>query len=226
MTDWPNRKPRVGAPAIMACGNLVLSLFLAVFFFWWPLGAVVRGLGMLRDPATIPEFAFEWHRTLSPRIEEWAQRRVASGRASTLAISQVAAPEWPVFGSVFYLWATEALHDYRDGAGIRVGDELPISYARGAIEASAALIVDPGHAKWGHRSLGRGLPQSRKRVLSAPDHRGTSQVISVSPALPVTRVSYATRPTRLQPSWTRRPWGFWTTIRERATRLTFCRHTP
>ena len=148
MTDWLNRKPRVGAPTIMASGNLVLGLFLTVFFFWWPLGAVVRGLGMLRDPATIPEFAFEWHRALSPRIEEWAQRRVASGRASTLATSQVAATEWPVFGSVFYLWATEALQDYRDGAGIRAGEEPPISYARGAIEASAALIVDPGHAKW------------------------------------------------------------------------------
>ncbi len=59
----------------------------------------------------------------------------------------ISGTEWPLFGSVFYLWATESLEQ-----AAREDPSLcpvpPSQYARGAIEAAAALVADPNHAGW------------------------------------------------------------------------------
>jgi hypothetical protein len=52
-----------------------------------------------------------------------------------------------VFGSVFYLWATEALQDVHY-MNPTLASASPQSYARGAISAAAALIADPNHGTW------------------------------------------------------------------------------
>ncbi|MBN1510416.1 MAG: hypothetical protein JXB13_00235, partial [Phycisphaerae bacterium] len=113
-----------------------------------PVATVVRAL---RDPALsgqgIPQCVFQWHRSLSPRYEHWARGRVASGKASQLTRQDISGTEWPLFGSVFYLWATESLQQtvQEDPTLCRVP---PSQYARGAIEAAAALVADPNHAGW------------------------------------------------------------------------------
>lgn len=95
----------------------------------------------------IPNFVLSQHKVLSPKYEKWAIERVKTGAASQVALSDVAGTEWPIFGSVFYLWATEAIQDaYQKNP--KLMSTAPKEYARGAIEAAAALIVDPNHANW------------------------------------------------------------------------------
>ena len=84
---------------------------------------------------------------LSPRYEAWAKARVHSGVAAGLGTEDVAGTEWPLFGSVFYLWATESLQEEYEQHPA-VASEAPKIYARGAIEAAAALVADPNHAGW------------------------------------------------------------------------------
>jgi hypothetical protein len=128
--------------------NAALAVALSLYLFVIPAGMLARDLC---DPGLrgeqIPRCAFRWHRSLSPRYEKWAKQRIASGRAEYLTTRNIAGTEWPLFGSVFYLWATEALQEatQENPSLCRVP---PSQYARGAIEAAAALVADPNHAGW------------------------------------------------------------------------------
>jgi len=72
---------------------------------------------------------------------------VETGAATKLTTGDISGTEWPVFGSVFYLWATESLQEAYEESPISVS-AAPKEYARGAIEAAAALVADPNHAGW------------------------------------------------------------------------------
>jgi len=139
---------RYSPGAICRYGNVGVIFVLAVYFFLIP-GTIV--IYYLRDTNLqgdgIPRCAFRWHRALSPKYERWARARLASDEAVEDDISRIAATEWPLFGSVFYLWATESLQEAweRDRSLSRVA---PNEYASGAIDAAAALVTDPDHAAW------------------------------------------------------------------------------
>jgi len=134
--------------SICKYGNTVILLFLAVYFFLIPAGLIIYYLG---DPGLkgegVPRFAFRIHRHLAPRYENWARQRVASGKAQNLGTDVVAPTEWPMFGTVFYLWATESLQQAweQDKSLSRVA---PNVYAADSIEAAAALVADPVNASW------------------------------------------------------------------------------
>jgi hypothetical protein len=134
--------------AVCVWVNAILAVALSLYVFVIPAGELVWDL---RDPGLrsgqVPRFAFRWHRALSPKYEKWARARIRSGQAVQLTTTDISGTEWPLFGSVFYLWATEALEEAARGeAGLR---RVPPSvYARGAIEAAAALVADPNHAGW------------------------------------------------------------------------------
>lgn len=134
--------------AICVYANALGALALSLYFFVAPVVLVVRDLG---DPALrgggIPRCAFRWHRVLSPRYERWARSRVAVGKASQLGTADISGTEWPLFGSVFYLWATESLEQAAK-ENPSPCSAPPSLYARGAIEAAAALVADPNHAGW------------------------------------------------------------------------------
>ncbi len=134
--------------AICHYGNAAIMLFIAIYFFFIPLFIISlnladKGLGQ----GTIPKFAFDLHHNLSPKYEKWAIERVESKQAANMSIEDISGTEWPVFGSVFYLWATESLQAEweKDNKYSKVA---PNVYAKGAIEAAAALVTDPGHAAW------------------------------------------------------------------------------
>ena len=121
----------------------------AIYFFLLP-GLIV--CINLCDPALrapgIPAQAWRLHRTLVPRYTAWARERIASGRAGQLELLDVPSTEWPIFGSVFYLWATEALQaDWEKQDPARRGT-APAVYARPAIDAALAVILDPVHHTW------------------------------------------------------------------------------
>ncbi len=134
--------------AVCVYVNAVLATLLSVYVFIGPVGTVICSL---RDPGLrgdgIPRLAFRWHRALSPKYEAWAKARVHSGVAAGLGTGDVAGTEWPLFGSVFYLWATESLQEEYEQHPASAS-AAPNVYARGAIEAAAALVADPNHAGW------------------------------------------------------------------------------
>lgn len=128
--------------------NAFIFVALILYFLIIP-GIII--VWNLRDPGlrreAIPRIAFRCHESLSPKYEKWARERVESGTAEKLSTTQIAETEWPLFGSVFYLWATESLQDAweKDNSLYRIA---PKEYAKGAIESAAALIADPNHAAW------------------------------------------------------------------------------
>jgi hypothetical protein len=134
--------------AVCVYTNMALAVALSLYLFIAPAAMVVRDLD---DPGLrgqdVPRCAFRWHRALSPKYERWARQRVESGTAADLTTGDISGTEWPLFGSVFYLWATEALEEAAADDPKRC-PVPPSHYARGAIEAAAALVADPNHAGW------------------------------------------------------------------------------
>ncbi|HET7843939.1 MAG TPA: hypothetical protein VFL14_07300 [Xanthomonadales bacterium] len=116
----------------------------------------VTALRLLLDDALrghdIAPTVLDWHAALARRIGPWARERVASARATQLDVRDVSGTEWPMFGAVFYLWASEAVQAKWERDGSR-----GISPARRDAEslaAVAALVADPGHADWVRRHWG------------------------------------------------------------------------
>jgi hypothetical protein len=102
----------------------------------------------LRTDAT-PRAARRLFRSLTPRYRRWAETRMAGTEATRLTADEIAATEWPLFGSVFYLWAVEDLQDdWERGDPRRRGPAAPRDTAREAVEAAIALVLDPAHATW------------------------------------------------------------------------------
>lgn len=130
--------------------QLVAFLILSgtFFYFFYPAGAVIRAI---YDPALngpgAPEAARRLHQNLSPKYERWAKARVAAGNAENLSIADISGTEWPIFGSVFYLRAEEAMQAAWEKDPTLFRKE-PRIFARGAIDASIQLILDPKHAGW------------------------------------------------------------------------------
>ncbi len=135
---------------------LLAASGLAVYFFLIPGVIVARDLALEPIGAPgIPDKAWRMHRTLSARYAGWARARVASGRAAHLDLYDVPGTEWPIFGSVFYLWATEALQEAR-ARDPSVSTRAPAEYAEASIEAAKDLILDPKHHTWVRTHWGEG----------------------------------------------------------------------
>ena len=128
--------------------NASIIIFLTIYALLIPAGMIIYDLS---DPGlysnSMPRCVFRWHKALSPKYEKWARQRVMSGAATELTIKNISGTEWPVFGSVFYLWATEALQEAFE-EDPEYTSSAPKYYAKGAIEAAAALVADPNHANW------------------------------------------------------------------------------
>lgn len=141
---------------ILVCvwGNVIIAVAVA---FWLGLYPAWISVGCLLDPALhdggVVRYAFDMHRSLSPKIARWAEERLQRDRPAQLTRTDISGNEWPLFGSVFYLWATEGLQDAWERAPEPVS-VAPNVYARDAIAASVRLVLDPKHATWVRRMWG------------------------------------------------------------------------
>ena len=128
--------------------NAAVLVLFALCFFLVPGVAVIHALS---DPSIrtggIPRSAWKLHRVLSPQFEQWAGKRLSSTRAAELSTSNISGTEWPLFGAVFFLWATESLQDEWE-RGHSPSTVAPKIYSRGAIEAATCLVIDPMQANW------------------------------------------------------------------------------
>ena len=166
---------RFGGFEIIQWLNGIIVIGLAMFFFIIPGFLVVR---YLHDPGLkgegIPNCAYYLHKKVTPRYEKWANDRVASGKAGGVDKHNISGTEWPVFGSVFYLWATESLQaEWEKDSSVFI--ETPAVYARKAIEAATELILDPNHASWVKDHWGEDYLHQGKRVLSNAGDRRADQ---------------------------------------------------
>ena len=128
--------------------NAGIVIFISFYALFIPAVMLIYDLqdpGLYSD--NIPHCAFRWHKALSPKYEKWARERVAASAATKLSTTDISGTEWPVFGSVFYLWATESLQEAFE-ENPKLASSAPKEYARRAIEAAAVLVADPNHASW------------------------------------------------------------------------------
>lgn len=120
---------------------------LALYFFVSPVWLVMRGVG---DPGLssdgIPRAAWKLHASLSDRYVDWVAERLAEDGGAKVHQYNISGTEWPVFGSLFYLQATEALQEAWEERPATA--EAPAVYARDAIVAATELLLDKGHASW------------------------------------------------------------------------------
>jgi hypothetical protein len=125
-------------------GNLsagLLRLFLAVALFLYPAYVTIsvvfsQSIRTQARPANIGSL-FE---STAGRYIRWADDYVDSRRPSSVSSDDVAATEWPMFGSVFLMLSAEEL--LRDGA---IALEGP---TKEAIEAAAKVIAHPSTGTW------------------------------------------------------------------------------
>ncbi len=135
-------------------GFATLLVVVGLGGFWYPGSVVVRCFfdDTLRHGGLSP-LALKWHRALTPRYEKWARARVVSGKAQHLDTSDISGTEWPLFGSAFYLWGTEAIQDAWE-KDPHLSSVAPRESARGAIDAAVELVIDPKHAGWVRKHWG------------------------------------------------------------------------
>ena len=133
---------------IIVWSKAIIWLGVSLYFFLIPAGILLYDL---QDPGLksnqIPHFAYRWHKQMTPGFATWATDRVQSQQATQLKINNVSGTEWPMFSSVYYLWATESLQaDWEQQP--TTTEPAPVVYAGTAIESAAALISDPNNAAW------------------------------------------------------------------------------
>jgi len=150
MNAAPDPRPHSVRRSVSAAFGLLL-LGLGVSWLWWAGEIAVA----LRDPALAgpapAQQSWRWHRALTPAFAAWAQQRRGDPAVARLPLQDIAGTEWPLFGAVFYLRATENLD--RAWAEAPHGPR-PAEYARAAIDAAADLLADPAQSGWVQRHWG------------------------------------------------------------------------
>ena len=90
-----------------------------------------------------------WFRSAARRYRSWATTYLATDYAATLHHDEVAATEWPMFGSAFFLVTAEELH--RQGKV-----DATQGVVREAVDKAAQIIASPTTATWVRTKWGSG----------------------------------------------------------------------
>ena len=114
----------------------------ACVFCLYPAGVVARLLldAELRQTGLSSALP-DWFEATSARHADWAEAFLDSGKAAKVNHWEVAATEWPMFGSVFYLVTAQELHD-------RGLVDATRGVIRDAVELSAEIVASPETATW------------------------------------------------------------------------------
>ena len=138
-------------PTVRLAFRLALSgmvfLFVVLFFFY-PAAATLRLAldSSFRRTGDSPRITAAFA-AVAGRYESWAQRFLQSRFAATLDHDNVAATEWPMFGSVFFLVTADDLQ--RQGRLDASRGAL-----RRAVDRAAAVVVAPDTATWVRQKWG------------------------------------------------------------------------
>ena len=126
----------------LSLGIAFLIIALALALCIYPAFVVARLLLDAELKATgHPQALPEWFEASSARHLKWAEAYLASDMALEVEHTEVAATEWPMFGSVFYLVTAQELHQ----RGLVDAGNGTI---REAVERSAEIVASPKTATW------------------------------------------------------------------------------
>ena len=114
---------------------------LAGYFFFFPAVVTVQTAtsSEVRRSARPPGYVAAFQAT-SARYRGWARGYLASQRGAKVAHDDVAGTEWPLFGSVFFLLASEQLVAER---AVALDDET-----KEGIRLAAEVVAHPASATW------------------------------------------------------------------------------
>ena len=132
--------------------NLIASgvvIALALLFCMYPaaiVGVLLTDVRLNREGQSclVPM----WFSSVAGRYQSWAIGYLESGYARSVDLTNVAATEWPMFGSVFFLVTAEELQK-QGKIDARAGK------IRKALETAAAVVVSPGTATWVNAKWGK-----------------------------------------------------------------------
>lgn len=128
----------VSAAVVLAA--LALFVYPAVVVSLVAVDPTLRATGQSR-------FVPYWFKGVAGRYAAWSGRYLEAGRARGLHHENVAATEWPMFGSVFFLLTAEELQ--RQG-------KLDVAEVRAAVDRAAAVVASPDTATWVRAKWGEG----------------------------------------------------------------------
>lgn len=142
------RKVPPRAAASFAILGTAITLFVASCFFFYP---AFKLIALLQDPGINTtgrpnDLPTSFHAT-SRRYLRWANGYLESRRSESVSPSDVAATEWPLFGTIFFLSAAEEL--VKDGS-VGLDNELKASLNR-----AAEVVVHPASATWVKHKWGK-----------------------------------------------------------------------
>lgn len=132
---------------IILVNSIIVGLLSAVLLVYPPVRAVLNIQDTALKGPGIPQFDWRLMRHLTPRYAKWAEERVSLGTAAKLSKNDISGTEWPLFGSVFYLWAIENLQNAWEAGDHGAGVEPKIQ-CKDAVVAASELVIDPRHASW------------------------------------------------------------------------------
>ncbi len=120
----------------------VVIIALAVVLCFYPALVIVRVLADVELRETGRSHLLpSWFESTAERHLAWAEDYLASDMAETVEHTEVAATEWPMFGSVFFLVTAQQLHE--DGA-----IDATTGVVLEAVQKSAQIVVSPKTATW------------------------------------------------------------------------------
>jgi hypothetical protein len=123
------------------------ALCVAVCCFFWPAAVTLRTVYDLQiDRKDRPSAFASWFGATARRYDGWAADYLASQRAGRVDAQDVAATEWPMFGSVFFLLSAEEL--------LKTGQVQRNAELDSALRHAAQVVADPTTATWVRRKWG------------------------------------------------------------------------
>jgi hypothetical protein len=143
-TKW--RRTRLGFR--LTVSGVVIALSLVLFIY----PAVI--LGILIFDTQLKQTGQSrlvplWFNSAAGRYAAWAHTYLATNYAQSLDHNNIAATEWPMFGSVFFLVTAEDLH--RQGK-----IDATRTAVRDAVEKAAQIVASPTTATWVRTKWGPG----------------------------------------------------------------------
>ena len=138
------------APRLFLAG---LAIAFAAVFFLYPAGVIARLVldGHFRSSGDSAWIAREFE-SVAGRYQSWAGKFLQTRAAAGANQDDVAATEWPMFGSVFFLLTAEDLQ--RQGRIDATRGPL-----RQAVNTAAAVVISPDTATWVRQKWGPAYPE-------------------------------------------------------------------
>jgi len=125
-----------------------VAVAIACIFFFYPATVCFK---IIFDPSLrnggISAYTVAQFPKVSDRFRKWAVAYTSSQRAEKVDLSNCAATEWPIFGSVFYLLAAEEIQRIVLDRHDPDADKIRLAI-KNASEAAIEVVVDPKTASW------------------------------------------------------------------------------